>query len=160
MDTVVIVALVAAAASLLVALITLGTTSSVRKRVLLVEENAKRMETVRTKIMTSTEEMISAVDSLKHTLANVDFLIEHQGGAPKEAIFEVAKAKGEISKRIPQIRLYWSPELIQGVEETLEMTRNIPMERGRLSQMIKFLDQLQLRIAQEFKAKYVDTLTA
>ena len=161
MDTAVVVALVTSAASLIVALLNVGSAVAVRRRVLAIEDRAKRSEIVRTKVISSAEELVACLDKLGIEIESLDFLIAHQGAELTEdcqnALLDIMKAKGDLVAKIPQARLYWPDESIEELEEVVARLASIPMDRQSLAELTNFIDRQQNSIAKEFRSKYVDS---
>jgi len=152
----VMIAIVTAMASLIVAFSAVAWTGATRRRVRRTEETVRRIETGRTKALSSAEQLLSAMHRLAAGYRTLAASLRTSATVKPESVQEIATARRQVARERAVAHLYWPEGVAPHVEEVTVITDGVDADANRLEEKADKIEQHGAATAQLFKTKYMD----
>lgn len=161
MEVPVIVALIGSATSIVMAVWSLVTAQSARRRAVEAEEFGKRSEQIRIKATEAAATVMSAVTDYMLSIESIMWLIENQGGMTEsttlDAVKPVVDSSVAMRRCVLENAIYLTKEIVDAVEKLAKKTE-IDFNLKSLSSRLCETQQLHDSLSKEFRNLYLDPM--
>jgi hypothetical protein len=145
----------AALFSLIVACIALVSAIAVRRRVRRTEEAISRIETGRTKALSSAEHLLSAMQRLAAGYRRLASSLRTSSTVVPDSVQEIATARQEVERERAVAQLYWPEGVAPHVEEVTAITDGVDADAKVLEEKADRIEQHGSETAKLFKTRYL-----
>jgi hypothetical protein len=156
-DVLTIVVIFVAAAALIVAGGGMVWTSATRRRIRKTEEAVRRIETGRTKALSSAEQLLSAMHRMAAGYRALASSLRNSATVTPDSVQEIATARQDVERERAVARLYWPEGVAPHVAEVTAMTNGVDADAKVLEEKADKIEQHGSETAKLFKTRYLDS---
>ena len=154
-DAPTIIAISGALVSVLVACMALTSALAMRRRVRGMEEALRRIETGRTKALSSAEHLLSAMHRLAAGYRWLALSMRTSSTVVPESVQEIETARQEVERERAVANLYWPEGVAPHIEEVAAITDGVAADAKLLEEKADKIEQHGSETAKLFKARYL-----
>jgi hypothetical protein len=154
-DAPAIIAIGGALCSVLVACMALASALALRRRVRGMEEAIRRIETGRTKALSSAEHLLSAMHRLAAGYRGLASSLRTSSTVMPDSVQEIAAARQEVERERAVADLYWPEGVTPHVEEVTAITDGVDADAKLLEEKADKIEQHGSETAKLFKTRYL-----
>ena len=155
-DAPTLVAIIAGIASLIIAGIALAGTAAIRRRIGRTEEAVRRIETGRTKALTSAEQLLSAMHRLATGYRSLAASLRDSATVVPASVQEIAAARQDVERERAVAHLYWPEGVAPHVEEVSAIADGVNADAKLLDEKAAKIEQHGSETARLFKVRYLE----
>jgi hypothetical protein len=155
-DPPVVIATVTAMASLLVACGALAWTIAIRRRMRKTEDTVRRIETGRTRALSSAEHLLSAMQRLAEGYRTLAVSLRSSATVMPGSVQEIATARQDVEKERAVAQLYWPAGVDLHVKEVAAIADNLDADAKVLDEKADKIEQHGAETAELFKTRYME----
>jgi hypothetical protein len=155
-DAPAIVAITGAMISVIVACMALAWTLAMRRRIRKTEETIRRIETGRTKALSSAEHLLSAMHRLAAGYRTLASSLRDSATVVPDSVQEISLARQEVERECAVAHLYWPEGVASHVEEVTAITGGVDADANLLDEKADKIEQHGSETARLFKTRYLE----
>jgi hypothetical protein len=156
-DAPAIVAIAVAALSIILAVAALASASALRRRLRRAEEALRRIETGRTKALSSAEHLLSAMHRLAAGYRALATSLRNSSTVVPDSVQDIALARQEVERERAVAHLYWPEGVSPHVEEVTAITDGVDADAAMLEEKAAKIERHGSETARLFKTRYLDS---
>jgi len=156
-DAPIIVAIVGAALSAILALAALASAIILRRRLRRAEEALRRIETGRTKALSSAEHLLSAMHRLAAGYRALAASLRTSSTVVPDSVHDIVLARQEVERERAVARLYWPEGVSPHVEEVTAISDGVEADATMLDEKADKIERHGSETARLFKTRYLDS---
>ena len=156
-DAPVLIALLGAALAVILGGVALLSAMAMRRRVRRAEESVRRIETGRTKALSSAEHLLSAMHRLAASYRALASSLRTSSTVVPESVQEIALARQEVERERAVAQLYWPEGVTAHVEEVTAIADGVDADATLLEQKADKIEQHGCETAKLFKTRYLES---
>lgn len=145
----------AALFSLIVACIALACAIAVRRRLRRTEEAIRRIETGRTKALSSAEHLLSAMHRMAAGYRRLASSLRDSSTVVPDSVQDIALARQEVERERAVAQLYWPEGVVPHVEQVTAITDGVDADAQVLEEKADKIEQHGSETAKLFKTRYL-----
>ena len=140
---------------MILACIALLSAVAMRRRVRRAEEAVRRIETGRTKALSSAEHLLSAMHRLTAGYRSLASSLRTSSTVVPDSVQEIATARQEVERERAVAHLYWPEGVTPHVEEVTAITDGVDADAKLLEEKADKIEQHGSETAKLFKTRYL-----
>lgn len=156
-DAPVFIALLGAALAVVLAGVALLAAMTVRRRVRRAEESVRRIETGRTKALSSAEHLLSAMHRLAASYRALASSLRTSSTVVPESVQEIAVARQEVERERAVAHLYWPEGVTAHVEDVTAIADGVDADATLLEEKADKIERHGSETAKLFKTRYLES---
>lgn len=151
-----LIAITTAVAALIVAFGALAWTSATRARICRAEDAIRRIETGRTKALSSAEQLLSAMQRLAAGYRALASSLRNSATVMPDSVQEIAIARQDVERERAVAHLYWPEGVAPHVQEVTAISDGVDADAAVLDEKADKIEQHGSETARLFKARYLE----
>lgn len=154
-DAPAIIAIAGAALTLILACAALASAMAMRRRLRRAEEAIARIETGRTKALSSAENLLSAMQRLAAGYRRLAASLRDSSTVVPDSVQDIALARQEVERERAVAQLYWPEGVAPHVAEVTAITDGVDADAQLLEEKAAKIEQHGTETARLFKTRYL-----
>lgn len=150
-----IIAIAGASLTLILACAALASAMTMRHRLRRAEEAIARIETGRTKALSSAENLLSAMQRLAAGYRRLASSLRDSSTVVPDSVQEIALARQEVERERAVAQLYWPEGVAPHIEEVTAITDGVDADAQVLEEKAAKIEQHGSETAKLFKTRYL-----
>jgi hypothetical protein len=156
-DAPIIIAIVGAALSVILACAALVSAMAMRRRLRRAEETIRRIETGRTKALSSAEHLLSAMHRLAAGYRALASSLRTSSTVMPDSVQDIALARQEVERERAVAHLYWPEGVSPHIAEVAAIADGVDADATVLEEKADKIEQHGSETAKLFKTRYMQS---